>query len=374
MTDKNFNRSFDEAIDEADIAAYRADASDKLNQYLQAAVSKNTELATAKALKHYRRVYRGPLPCTDREMALYLSHYAGVLKIATLEQRRSLIGKWHEREYGVNPNNSELVSQTMRGIRATHNSAQKQAKAMPVTILNRLVSALYDKRESLKDDGDKRWVRYSRDMAMVLTAFWFGLRSSELVSIRISDVTMNWDAQPPRLDLYIPKSKGDRQARGRSVGMESLQNLCPMHAIRLWLEDRSNGVDVRSSVDNQDYLFSKVDRWGAVWSDPLHANSTNRLLKRLLEECDIGIEDYSSHSLRRGIANWVIDSGASLNELMDWVGWSDLRSAKRYVDEKGSLPNRLLDRMADAYPGHKLSDGTTPAIEKNSTDNPGNLD
>jgi integrase len=186
MADKNLNRSIAEAIDEADMVVYRTDASDKLDQYLKAAVSENTKLATAKALKHYRKVYRGPLPCTDREMALYLSHFAGELKISTLEQRRSLIGKWHEREYGFNPNNSDLVSQTMRGIRATHNSARKQAKAIPVTILNRLVSALDAKRQSLREEGDKRWVRYSRDMAMVLTAFWFGLRSSELVSIRVS--------------------------------------------------------------------------------------------------------------------------------------------------------------------------------------------
>ena len=356
MADKNLNRRIAEAIDEADMVVYRADASDKLDQYLKAAVSENTKLATEKALNHYRKVYRGPLPCTDREMALYLSHFAGELKISTLEQRRSLIGKWHEREYGFNPNNSDLVSQTMRGIRATHNSARKQAKAMPVTILNRLVSALDAKRQSLREEGDKRWVRYSRDMAMVLTAFWFGLRSSELVSIRVSDVAMNWDARPPRLDLYIPKSKGDRQARGRSVGMEELQNLCPMHAIRQWIEDRSDGVDVKSSQENEDYLFSKVDRWGAVWSEPLHANSTNKLLKRLLEESNVGIEDYSSHSLRRGIANWAVDSGASLNELMDWVGWSDLRSAKRYVDEKGSLPNRLMDRMSNAKPNNSLLD------------------
>jgi integrase len=356
MANKEISRGIDDAIDEADMVGYRADASDKLNQYLEAAVSDNTKLATEKALKHYRKVYRGPLPCSDREMALYLSHFAGVLKISTLEQRRSLIGKWHEREYGFNPNNSDLVSQTMRGIRATHNSARKQAKAMPVTILDRLVSALSEKRDTLREQGDQRWVRYSRDMAMVLTAFWFGLRSSELVSIRIRDVTMNWDARPPRLDLYIPKSKGDRQARGRSVGMEELPNLCPMHAIRDWLEDRSGGVDVKSSQENEDYLFSKVDRWGAVWPKPLHANSTNKLLKRLLEESEVGVEDYSSHSLRRGIANWVIDSGASLNELMDWVGWSDLRSAKRYVDEKGSLPNRLMARKNNANLSNSVVD------------------
>jgi len=82
-------------------------------------------------------------------MALYLSHFVGVLKISTLEQRRSLIGKWHERGYGFNPNSSDLVSQTMRGIRTTHNSARKQAKAMPVTILSRLVSALDAKRQAL---------------------------------------------------------------------------------------------------------------------------------------------------------------------------------------------------------------------------------
>ena len=81
MTDKDLNRKINEVIAEVDLIGCRDDTSEKLDQYLKAAVSENTKLATEKAVKHYRKVYRGPLPCTDREMALYLSHFAGELKI-----------------------------------------------------------------------------------------------------------------------------------------------------------------------------------------------------------------------------------------------------------------------------------------------------
>ena len=41
---------------------------------------------------------------------------------------------------------------------------------------------------------------------------------------------------------------------------------------------------------------------------------------------------FSSHSLRRGFAQWAGMSGWDLRELMNYVGWRDVKAAMRYLD------------------------------------------
>ena len=48
--------------------------------------------------------------------------------------------------------------------------------------------------------------------------------------------------------------------------------------------------------------------------------------------------------MRRGVANWIIDSGASVAELKEWIGWRDTRTAMRYLDGKSSLPSKIIER------------------------------
>ena len=320
----------------------------KLDQYLAEARENNTRIATAQAVKHYRKVYKGPIPCTAHDLALYLSHFGEKLKVATLEQRRSLIGQWHERNYGINPNNSRVVTETMRAIRKMHNEPQGKANALPLDTLERTVNFLSEKRNCTECEKDRQWRRYSRDRAMLLSAFWFGLRGSELVNIRLSHLKFNWQIDPPTLTLMVPTSKGDRNSVGRETTLEAMPKNCPIHAISDWLEDRFDGLDPSSESLKSQYVFSKVDRWGAVWSEGLRSNSINKILDRVFKEAgQNGVpisEHFSSHSMRRGIANWVMNNGASWSELMDWVGWKDVRSARKYVNSKKSLPTLLMAR------------------------------
>jgi len=60
MADKNLNRRIAEAIDEADMVVYRADASDKLDQYLKAAVSENTKLDDGKGTEALQKSLSRP--------------------------------------------------------------------------------------------------------------------------------------------------------------------------------------------------------------------------------------------------------------------------------------------------------------------------
>ena len=65
----------------------------------------------------------------------------------------------------------------------------------------------------------------------------------------------------------------------------------------------------------------------------LAAKSVIPLLRRLIASAGVAdSEQYSSHSLRRGFAGWANSNGWDLKELMDYVGWRDIKSAVRYLD------------------------------------------
>mgnify|MGYP006172967309 CR=1 FL=1 len=123
-----------------------------------------------------------------------------------------------------------------------------------------------------------------------------------------------------------------------------------------------------------------IDRWGHVADGSLHANSLIPLLRSLFAEAGVeSPEEYSSHSMRRGFAGWARASGWDIKELMEYVGWKDVKSAMRYLDASDSSlqarfeqglpalasavqqpPPALLLRTAPAGVPRPPAEGTTP--------------
>jgi integrase len=107
-----------------------------------------------------------------------------------------------------------------------------------------------------------------------------------------------------------------------------INSLCPVTAFNAWasLAGLTEGP-----------VFRKIDRWGNVAAESLHANSLIPLLRSLFAQAGVeSPEDYSSHSMRRGFAGWARASGWDIKELMEYVGWKDVKSAMRYLDTSDS--------------------------------------
>jgi hypothetical protein len=80
-------------------------------------------------------------------------------------------------------------------------------------------------------------------------------------------------------------------------------------------------------------LFRKIDRWGHLSEAELTPSSIIPMLRKLLSQAGVtDAEAFSSHSLRRGFAQWAGMSGWDLRELMNYVGWRDVKAAMRYLD------------------------------------------
>lgn len=309
----------------------------QVDTYLRAAERENTRRSYASALRHFEIEWKGLLPATHEAVARYLADYAASLSMNTLQHRLAALSRWHVEHGFSDPTKAPMVRQILRGIRTLHPAKEKQAKPLQLGILQRVDSWLQKTAEAAQARGDRAAVlRHTRDRALVLLGFWRGFRSDELVRLRIEHIDV---AHGEGLTCFVSRSKGDRNAEGRTFRCPALSRMCPVSAYESWLT--TSGL-----TDGP--VFRAIDRWGAIATEGLAAASIIPLLRRLFTAVGVAdVEDYSSHSLRRGFAGWANTSGWDLKELMEYVGWRDIRSAIRYLDVS---PEGLQERFERGLP------------------------
>lgn len=316
-----------------------------LDHYLDAATRENTRSSYAAARRHFEEEWGGCLPASAEAIARYLAHYAPTLSTNTLRHRLAALSRWHAEHGFHDPTRDPLIRQTLRGIRAVHGRPEKRATPLQLDQLAAAVAALDRALLGAEASNDRAAaLRAARDRALLLLGFWRGFRGDELVRLAIEHVVI---VPAKEMTIYLPHSKGDRGNAGRTLVIPALSRLCPVHAVAAWLA--LAGV-------TRGPLFRAIDRWGRLADDGLHPDSVITLLRRILATG--GIVDpasYSGHSLRRGLAGWANANGWDVKTLMEYVGWSDLNSALRYIDatpasDRARIEAGLRPATADATP------------------------
>lgn len=307
----------------------------ELDRYLRAATRDNTRRSYRAAIEHFEVEWGGFLPATAESVARYLAAYAGQLALNTLKLRLSALAQWHNSQGFPDPTKAPLVRQTLRGIRALHPAPEKQAEPLLLRDLQQVAARLAEEGEQAAAAGRRAdLLRCRRDMALILLGFWRGFRSDELCRLRVENVRV----QPGvGMSLYLPRSKGDRDNLGSTWQVPALRQLCPVQAYLDW-------VGCVGLVDGP--VFRRIDRWGRLGEEGLHANSMIPLLRQALQRGGLAGGVFSSHSLRRGFATWASASGWDLKSLMAYVGWKDVKSALRYVDATASFAGLALQDAA----------------------------
>lgn len=146
-----------------------------------------------------------------------------------------------------------------------------------------------------------------RNRAIIEVLFSCGLRVSELVNLRFSDVSLN--------DKFL-----------RIVGKGSKERLVPisdaaLREIQLWLFDR-NLMKVKPG--EQEYVF--LNRRGA------HLTRTMILImiKRTAEEACI-TKTVSPHTLRHSFATALLKGGANLRAIQEMLGHENIKTTQIYT-------------------------------------------
>ncbi|EIF42833.1 resolvase [gamma proteobacterium BDW918] len=312
----------------------------------EAGLRQNTLRAADGAVRHFEHTFGGLLPASPTAMADYIAFSLEEgLAVSTVGQRVSLLGTWHEEMGYPNPTQDSLVKTVLKGARSRYRKAPKKAEPLSRDHLVRVVQACDDAIVAAAQlDDPKQSLAQARsagrDKAFFLLGFWCAFRSDELVNLRWEYLTFGEgrDAKTGRpirnLEVFLPASKGDRGAEGRSWTLHEMSELCPVTALFDWRA---------AMMADEGPVFVKIGRWGHAGDAPLHINSVLELMKRAIARAGIEAEGFSTHSLRRGFANHAIDRNADVRELMDWVKWKDIRSALKYLDASKRLANDLAE-------------------------------
>jgi integrase len=305
----------------------------KIDYYLHAGTRANTRISYQSALRHYEVEWGGFLPATADSIARYLADHAGTLALNTLRQRLAALAQWHLDQGFPDPTKAPLVRKVFRGIQAEHPAQEKRAKPFQLEQLSQVDSWLLNEIAVAKNSNDHvNELRCTRDRALLLLGFWRGFRGDELTLLRAEHVQV---AVGEGITCFLPRTKGDRQLRGRSFRAPALSRLCPVAAYIAWID--LAGLETGA-------VFRSIDRWGHISDNGLKPASLVSLFRAVFTKAGIPDPDfYSAHSLRRGFATWATANGWDIKMLMEYVGWRSVQSAIRYVESADPFARHRIE-------------------------------
>lgn len=294
----------------------------RIRELREASVAENTKRSYSSDLRQYLATER-ILPATEEDLAGYVSDYEGILKPETIAHHLRALSKWHREFAYRDPTQSELIKSVLAGVRRRNLSTAKQARALSMNLVRKLDAHLsHEGLEISSTDLRKRTQALAaiRDNALLQLGFFGAFRRSELVAIRVEHIT--WE--PKGILVLIPRSKTDQDGAGitRAV-LKGADKVCPVTTLRKWLDTAgiTSGPVFRP--------LTGADRNG---EKALSDRAVARNLVARLEE--IGVEnadEYSGHSLRRGLATSAYLAGADQESIKVQGGWKSDASVSRYI-------------------------------------------
>ena len=230
---------------------------------------------------------------------LYLTAQAAAgLTVSTLERRRAGIRAQHRR-FGLQAPDSPELAQVWAGIKRTHGRPALKKRALVVEDLRRVVRRLPDSPAG------------ARDRALLLVGFGAALRRSELAGLELTGAGASGPIRVAfvggGLEIAIDRSKGDQEGRGAIVAVPFGKTLCPVSALRAWLD--LAGI-VRGAV------FRPIDRHGRVGEGAISDRAAAEIVKRAVAGTKLDPALFGGHSLRSGLVTSALEKGAATDAIM----------------------------------------------------------
>lgn len=228
------------------------------------------------------------LPATSRTLARYLTWLAKHrgLKPSTIARRCAAVRYVHLIGGHTSPSNSILVKATVRGIRRELGVSPTQKTALTAKMLGKLLDTCDD------------FLLGRRDRALLALGFAAALRRSELVAVRVDDLT---DTERG-MDLRIRRSKGDQEGKGVALAIPHGDFLLPVQAVREWLS---------AAEITEGPAFRPVLKGSQLGATALTPHAVAVLAKKRAKMAGIDPVLVSGHSLRAGYVTSCVEHGVA---------------------------------------------------------------
>ena len=250
-----------------------------------------------------------PLPSQPQTVTKFIAHLSnGHLQSASIRIAIVAIAAIHRLNRFDDPTKDPDVALEVRRMYRKLGRASNQALGVTQPILEKLIS--------VTDDS----LRGIRDRTLLLLAYDSLCRRSELVSLRIEDVSnLGTDKG---LQIRLRKSKTDPNAMGTWLHLSERTQ----QAIEDWID--ASGIE-------DGFLIRRMTKHGGILPRGISGGHINRIYKHLAAQAKLDskmIEHISGHSMRVGSAQDLLVSGASLPMLMSRGRWTKTDTVMRYVE------------------------------------------
>ena len=279
--------------------------SPEVSSYLKASLADNTRRAYRSDLDQFL-AWGGTIPASPELVADYLAAHAGHHTPATLARRLVTIGKAHTARGLRSPTGTELVRATLRGIRRTHGSAQRQVAPAVREDLLLMVAGISG-------------VKGIRDRALLLIGFAGAFRRSELVSLTVADI----EQAKQGLVIQLRFSKTDQAGEGRKVAIPFARGAtCPVIALQQWIT--AAGI-------TEGPVFRPVNRHGVIAETALTPQAVALVVKERAQAVGLDSAKYAGHSLRAGLVTSAAQLGVSSWKIRQQTGHRSDAMLIRYI-------------------------------------------
>jgi hypothetical protein len=188
--------------------------------YEKAARADSTLKAYASDIRYFGRD-GCPMPSSPTDVIEWLVKASTTLAPATIQRRLVALSVWHKQRGFTSPVADSKVKRVFAGICRTLGTKQRSVKPL---VRDDLISVL----ASVERQNP---IAAARDSALLLLAFASALRRSNLVMIKVEELTRHSQG----LDIFIPRSKTD-PGKGRVLSVpNALGDHCPVKALTYWL-------------------------------------------------------------------------------------------------------------------------------------------
>ena len=284
----------------------------RIEFYLGAARAPATHRAYAADIAAFVE-WGGTIPATADHIAAYLAT-SDELAVSTLRRRLAALADAHQAGGHPDPTKALLVRKVFRGICRTRGVLQTAPVPLDISALITLI-------EAVPED-----LLGKRDRALLLVGFFCALRRSELVGLRVEDLSQSaagWIVK-------IRHSKTDQNGTGQLVDLPILSApLCPATAVKAWL----TAAGITTGL-----IFRQIDRTGKLSAKPMKATTVGTVLRHRATAAGLASTGLSAHSLRSGFAVSAVRAGVSLPMIQAVTRHSTLAGLEPYIRTVGPPP------------------------------------
>jgi integrase len=258
-------------------------------------------------IKFSENLNESALPATNELVKSYVKLLSGgSLKSASIRIAVASISSIHKLNQLNDPTTHPEVKLELRRMHRTLGRESRQAVGINQETLTKM---LINTDESLIG---------LRNRAILLTAYHGMCRRSELIGLRVEDITY---AGEHSIKIKLRRSKTDQDGLGRWLHLSA----DAQQAIIVWL--KSSGIYAGK-------LFRGINKAGKL-SEGLCSSQINRIYKKLARKSNLDpdlIKNISGHSMRVGAAQDLLTADTSLAKIMQLGRWSKTDTVMRYVE------------------------------------------